>query len=136
MEWAPEQVYETVGRGSRRVVGWVGDWVCNCCGRTFSQNDNVLQIVRDAHSCGLGTGCRLSLDFHRGVYTWMCGESGPLPSRDAVALPNEIAAGVAETPQNAIAQGPAQIVDPPSLFTAMPPLVNEESTNSFTVCGQ
>ena len=129
MEWAPEQVYETVGHGCRRVVAWVGDWVCNCCGRTFSQNDGMLRMLRDGHACGMGVGCRLSIDFQQGVFTWMCGESGSL-----ISLPSGAAGGGAETLQNSIARGQPEDVDSLGFLAALPPLANDESTNSFLYC--
>ena len=133
MQWAPEQTYETIGQGCRRVTGWIGEWVCNLCGRTFSQNDDLLRTVRDEHCCGMDTRCRLSIDFQQGVFTWMCGQSGPLPSPVAT-LPSDGVASGAETPQSLVARSQVDIVDPPSFLTALPPLANEESTNSFLYC--
>ena len=79
MTWAPQQMFEPDAQGCRRLVGWMGDWVCNCCGRTLGQDNAIARQLRDLHSCGMGTHCRLSIDFAHGTFTWMCGFSGPLP---------------------------------------------------------
>ena len=53
MTWASQQVCEPDNRGCRRHVGWIGDWVCNSCGRTCGQDNAVLQRLRASHSCGI-----------------------------------------------------------------------------------
>ena len=138
MQWAPEQVYETIGQGCRRITGWIGEWVCNLCGRTFCQNEELLRTVRDQHCCGMGTRCRLSIDFQQGVYAWMCGETNSLSSLEACVdsvLPHADTPREGEPPGNTTAQSPDQFAcDAPSYFTGLPPHANEESTNSFLYC--
>ena len=129
MTWAPQQLFEPDAQGCRRFAGWVGDWVCNCCGRTFRQDDDMLRRLRDLHACGIGARCRLSIDFQQASYTWMCGCTGALPCDDVGLLQDVSEQGVG------INRDLEQcVVGDSNYFAGLPPVANDESTNSFLYC--
>ena len=75
MTWAPVQRFVSDSSGCRIHAGWLGNWVCNTCGRMFTQDDDSLRTLRTSHSCALEGNCRLCLDFSNESYTSHFGSS-------------------------------------------------------------
>ena len=122
----PVQQFQADDRGHRVHSGWIGNWVCNTCGRTFDQHDNRITMLRANHSCALQGGCRLCLDSQNDSYTWMCGASGCLPDPDPVT---DQFGDVPSWQSNCgVGNGGG------GYFACLPPLTNDETTNSFLYC--
>ena len=65
----------TTGPDGQRSITWaescrqaatrlaeVGDWACNCRGRTFRQDDEMFRKLRDMTICGICEKCNESLE--------------------------------------------------------------------------
>ena len=126
MTWAPIQQFETNDLGCRMPVGWIGNWVCNSCGRTVDQHDDRLSALRVNHACALQSGCRLCLDLQNGSYAWMCGATGQLS--------DEPRQTDARAPMPLQSSRTANCVANLGYFAGLPPTSNDEATNSFLYC--
>ena len=90
----------------------------------------MLQRLRASHSCGIGGGCRLSIDIEQSIYSWMCGSSGPLPLFSDASPQQAVLPRAVTSPQSLN----EHVADAGTYFAGLPPLVNNETTNSFLYC--
>ena len=120
MEWAPARLFETNTAGVRVQTGWRGEWSCNQCGRSVTQNDPLVNWC-SADSPTATTNPpnapdepqTLVVDAHDRSRTWLC-------------MPNSSHLHHETFLRNPVPQ-------PTNLFTAPPPTANHEETLATVV---